>query len=148
MAANMDKSVKSEIEASFGSFIKVILEILLPVALFFIGLAVLSSAVGLSGFYKSLLVNAPLPPTAIVAASSGVAILTWFGIGGGFIAVERAYDGWFGDIVGAIGWMSIGAGLREVLNFVTAQDVIPANALLSNAASKLSTSMQTAASGG
>jgi hypothetical protein len=145
-APGMNK-VKAEIEASFGHFVNVILEVLLPVALFFVGLGLLAPAIGLSGFYAGLLSNAPIPQTAANAASSGVAILTYLAVGGGFVMVERTYDGWFGDIVGAIGWMSIGAAIREVLAWLTGNSPLPANGFLSTAASKLQSGITSAASG-
>lgn len=143
---NADK-VKAEIQASFGSFINVILEVLLPVALFFVGLALLAPAVGLSGFYADLLSGAGVGSTAWNAASTGAAILTYLGLGGGFIGVERAYDGWMGDIVGAIGWMSVGAGLREILNWLSGGNPLPPNGLLSSAAARLKTGITAGASG-
>lgn len=145
--ADTPGGIKAEVEASFGNFMKVILEILLPIALFFIGLAILAPTIGLSGFYSGLLANAPIPGTATTVASSGAAILTYLGIGGGFIMVERTYDGWFGDIVGAIGWMAVGAGLREILAFLMSQAPLAANGFLSKAANSLTEGINKAANG-
>ncbi|MCI4332056.1 MAG: hypothetical protein L3K19_09485 [Thermoplasmata archaeon] len=142
---NADK-IKAEIGASLGNFVNVILEVLLPVALFFIGLALLAPAIGLSGFYSDLLQGAGVGATIWGTASAGAAILTYLALGGGFVAVERAYDGWMGDIVGAIGWMSIGMALREILAFVTGQSPLPANALLNSAATRLKTGLVNASS--
>jgi hypothetical protein len=147
MAMGSADKVKAEITASFGNFVNVILEILLPVALFFVGLALLAPAVGLSGFYTDLLSGAGIGQTAWTAAGAGAAILTYLGLGGGFIGVERAYDGWMGDIVGSIGWMSVGAGLREILAWLTGQSPLPANARLSSAAARLKTGITNASNG-
>jgi hypothetical protein len=140
-------TIKNEAWASIEKFISVVLEVLLPIALFGIGLGLLAPAIGLSGFYNSLLSGADLPATGVLLASSGAAIITYAALGGGLIAVERSYDGWIGDVVGALGWMSVGAALRELIAWLTQAAPIQQGAVLSKFSASLSAGIQKVAGG-
>jgi hypothetical protein len=147
MAGETVNTLKAEAEKSLGNFITVLLEIVLPIVLFFIGLGIIGPAIGLSGFYAGFLSHVPsVPQTASRAIASGSAILTYLALGGGLVAVERIYDGWMGDIVGAFGWMLMGAGLREVIAFLT-NTPMGQNAWLAQISNSLTTGLTQAVQG-
>ena len=101
--------------------VDVVVEYVLPIVLFFFGF-ILAVMLGLSGFFDVFVSQSPLGASLQALVSEGAAILVYLILGAGLIAVGHHHDNWVGDIVGAFGWMFVGAGLGE-----------GANALLGNA---------------
>lgn len=138
---------KAEGMATLDEFLSIFLEILLPIALALIGFFVLAPVVGLSGFYNSFMTGVNIGGTAQGAIAMGAAVVTYGGLGFGLVAVERTYDGFIGDIVGAVGWMSIAMGLREALNWLMGGQPMAPSGPLATLSSKLQTGLSSAAQG-
>ncbi len=148
MALESMEKTKAEAVATLDEFLEVFLGILLPIALALLGFFVVGPVVGLSGFFATFMSGSGVAPTWINAVSMGGAVAVEGALGFGLVGVERMYDGYVGDVVGAAGWMLVAMALRELVNWLMGNGPMAPSGPLSQLATRLSSGLTTAANGG